>query len=91
MGYQLKNRQTYPPVLKLFKEPVSTYKCGFQIMKKSKNLPENHQFFAGSFMKTIRFWGRTGTSQFFDSDFLKGKKEPEVLCFVEYFNEPAVL
>jgi hypothetical protein len=56
MGYQLKNMHTYPPVLKLFKEPVSTYKCGFQIMKKSKNRPENRQFFAGSFMKTIRFW-----------------------------------
>jgi hypothetical protein len=52
MGYQLKNVHTYPPVLKVSKEPVSTHKCGFQIPKKSKDRPENHQFFAGSFMKT---------------------------------------
>jgi hypothetical protein len=52
-------------------------------MKKSKNRAENHQFFAGSFMKTITS-GKNRNSQFFDSDFLKGKKEPEVLCFVQY-------
>jgi len=55
-NYQPRYIPTYPLVPKIFVEPILICNRGSQtIWQKSKNRPDNCQFFIGSFMKTVNY------------------------------------
>jgi hypothetical protein len=60
------------------------------VVLKSKNWPEHHQFFAGSFMRTIRFWEEPEQPILWFWFLYKGKKNRRFsVCRI--LNEPEVL
>ncbi len=69
------NPCTYPLTCQFSKFSNKRFWCIIMVLKlfkRSKNWPKNHQFFAGSFMKTIhslRFFWNNCNGQFFDSEY----------------------